>query len=142
MPAYSFRCTYCGEPEEIVQSITSDPIFPPVCRYCGVPMKRDYRADSPRVTTNVVYPEHFNPAVGRYVTSERDFADALKAGAEESFRQTGIESNRVPMHPSEIVQAQAEAAKRVQAQRERDFAEATHQAAKAVYEAAHDAQAG
>ena len=138
MPTYSFRCIVCGETAEVHRPITGEPVFAPGCM-CGAVMKRDYRADAPRITTTVVYPEHWNPTVGQYVTSEREFHDALKRGAEDAYRQTGIASDRVPMHPAEIAQTQAENARRVQAQRDRDFANATHQAAKAIYDAAHDA---
>lgn len=42
-------------------------------------------------------PEHFNHSVGRYVSNESDFSDALKQKSEEATEKTGIPHNFAPV---------------------------------------------
>lgn len=67
------------------------------CGQCGSLLKRKFSFTSPPT-----FEPHFNHAVGQYVTSNAQFRDALKRGAEDQFRQTGAEHNYVPIHPSEV----------------------------------------
>lgn len=101
MPSYTYRCPQCGFPHTEITTIDGYSLITmPICPGCSIPMKRDYRIDSPKPAS--IYPEHFNPAVGRVVRSERDFANALRQGAEESTAFTGgIPHSYVPIHPSE-----------------------------------------
>ncbi len=54
--------------------------------------------------SNPTFEPHFNHAVGRYVTSDRDFRDALKQCAERNSVATGMDHNYEPRYPSDMRQ--------------------------------------
>lgn len=42
---------------------------------------------------------HFNAAVGQYVSSDRQFRDALRRGSDMQSERTGMEHRYVPIDP-------------------------------------------
>lgn len=63
-----------------------------VCPECGSVMERRF---TPFAFHR--FQEHFNPTVGKVVTSKRSFADELKRAGEEQTARTGIPNNYVPV---------------------------------------------
>jgi len=47
-------------------------------------------------------PEHFNVAVGRPVSSSKQFADELKRKSEEASLRTGMDHNFVPVDVTDM----------------------------------------
>lgn len=91
---YCFRCTECGAHREY-QIRT-----PARCRGCGGVLRRDYRAEG--VGFRPVLHGHFNTSVGRYVSGNRDFKEALKAESEKtSERMGGMPCNLQPVDISD-----------------------------------------
>lgn len=92
MPTYEYRCD-CGEEWAEVQSIAaySTRIGEPLCSTIGCPgiTHRVYEA----LPFTLPIEGHYNPAVGRYVSSRKDLADALKQGGEAAYLRTGIEND-------------------------------------------------
>lgn len=43
------------------------------------------------------YTEHYNPSVGKVVSSDEQFRTELKKASEDATRRTGVEHNFVPM---------------------------------------------
>lgn len=107
MPTYTYRCPRCQAVKEVTESIRDhDSSLPPLCfceRDAPGNMRRDYQADHPRTAT--VFPVHFNPTVGRVVTSQADFNAALREGSDRAEEATGIPHRFVPIHPSEAPNA-------------------------------------
>lgn len=100
MPDYMFRCRLCGHVLSVF-SAGGPPAYKP--EHCESFMARDYRSEM--FAARKMYPAHYNPAVGEYVTSEKQFSDALKRGAEQASERTGIPHSYVPIHPSEAPKA-------------------------------------
>lgn len=73
MTVYSFICKNCG--------VLIDAPGELPCPVCGLIMKKNWRAVQLRGAP--AFQPHFNHAVGRYVSSSRDFDEALRRGAEE-----------------------------------------------------------
>lgn len=61
-------------------------------------LSRKFSFTAPRL-----FVPHFNHSVGRYVTSDADFRDALKQASEQAYDNTGIEHNYVPVEPREVM---------------------------------------
>jgi hypothetical protein len=51
--------------------------------------------------------EHFNNAVGSYVSNHRQFEDGLKRKSEEASVRLGIDHEFVPLSPAEMADASA-----------------------------------
>lgn len=96
MPLYEFRCA-CGDILSTTRPMTADTQL----KYhdaCGLDAQRIYSNFS-----FTRFTEHFNPAVGKVVSSKQEFLDDLKKASEDATRKTGIEHNFVPMEmPSGI----------------------------------------
>ena len=87
MPLYEFKCRECGT----ISTVTTYGVIPP-CQMCGSSsVKRKY---SFYVEKSFV--PHFNPSVGKYVSSQRQFNDELKVLSDEQTLRTGIPHNYVP----------------------------------------------
>lgn len=88
---YHYRCTHCGT--EATATHRGDRLHR-VCSGCGSiePLRRVLGFAHKRSM-----PEHFNHAVGRPVSSERQFADDLKRASERATIETGIEHNYKPV---------------------------------------------
>jgi hypothetical protein len=79
------------------------------CRSCGTVETSDVRADSMGECPNCFgyltrlysvsvaksMPEHFNPTVGKHISSMRQFDDELKRKSDEYYLRTGIEAKFV-----------------------------------------------
>jgi hypothetical protein len=52
-------------------------------------------------------PEHYNNAVGQFVTNKRQFYDGLKMKSEEASIRTGMDHNYEPIDPSDMADAKA-----------------------------------
>lgn len=52
-------------------------------------------------------PEHFNHAVGSYVSNEREFRDALKVMSEEQSYRVGIDHEYEYLSPADMADASA-----------------------------------
>lgn len=95
MPEYSFRCP-CGAELSTSRPMTADTQR----KYhdaCGLDAQRIYSDFSFRR-----FQEHFSPAVGKVVSSEKEFRDDLKKASEQATARTGIEHNFVPMDPPKL----------------------------------------
>lgn len=89
---YGYRCLVCGKTQD-------DPTRNASILCCYTPMKRDYR--SVQLGASAFTP-HFNFATGRYVSTDREFTDALKRSAEDNSRLTGVDHSYTPIYPSEM----------------------------------------
>lgn len=92
MPTYEYRCGTCGATTAVYSTITQyDPDAKPVCVDCRVDMHRSYE---PFPFKNAM-PDHFNNALGRYVTGKKDFLDGLKQASDAASERNGIPHNYV-----------------------------------------------
>jgi hypothetical protein len=89
---YSYECEACG-----YESIEAE--FRPVggtlgrtCDLCGGLLRRIVCFAFKRGMR-----EHFNPTIGRYVTSSHDFAEGLKQASESASLASGLDHNFVPV---------------------------------------------
>jgi len=85
MPLYEFKCRKCG----LITTTTRYGVVPE-CDVCGAETRKQFSffIEKPFVP-------HFNPSVGRYVASEHDFNEALKAASDAESARTGIDHNYV-----------------------------------------------
>lgn len=97
MPQYQFQCQFCYQD----YTITS-PENPPPCPSCGAKAKRVYS-----FTTGRGMPEHFNNAVGQFVSNKSQFYDALKIKSEEDSIRRGMTVDYQPVDPSDMKDAAA-----------------------------------
>ena len=103
MPLYTFRCTGCGNHQQIVSSIKEYASRPQArCTLCRGELVRDYRSDKPQPAP--MWPEHFNPSVGQVVRSKRQMQDALNRHADEQFERTGIPSRPVVVDRADMAE--------------------------------------
>lgn len=92
-PVYEFESP-CGAMLSTCRPMTAN-TQTKTCPCCDLEARRVYGSFSFRR-----FQEHFNPAVGKVVSSEKEFRDDLKKASEEATRKTGIVHNFVPMeHP-------------------------------------------
>jgi hypothetical protein len=47
-------------------------------------------------------PEHFNNAVGEFITGKQQFYDGLKRKSEEAWARTGLDHDFQPIDPSDM----------------------------------------
>jgi hypothetical protein len=97
---YSYKCAGCGSGFQIVADVSDsrDVVW---CSVCGCEnVKRDYRVDSPRI--NPVWPDHFNPSVGKRIHSKRELSEALKLKSDEMSAKTGLEHNYVMRSAADV----------------------------------------
>lgn len=90
MPIYEFESP-CGATLSTCRPMTAN-TQSKTCPCCNLEARRIYSNFSFHR-----FPEHFNPAVGKTVSSQQGFKDDLKRASEEATRNTGIEHNFVPM---------------------------------------------
>lgn len=91
MPTYEYTCKPCQTVMPVVSTIADfDPDREVFCVHCNQPMGR-------RFSMSFVppMPGHFNNALGRYVSGERDFDDGLKRASDEATERNGIPHNYV-----------------------------------------------
>ncbi len=79
MPRYEFKCPKCGSVIHDSPTITE-------CRLCGSPVKRKFSFSIGRS-----FQAGYNPFVGQYVSSARQYKDIVKKGSDDASEQTGIE---------------------------------------------------
>lgn len=79
---YLYDCPGCGEFESPISGDVID------CR-CGTPSRRVWAVRFDRSSAKAQ--GHWNPQVGEYVSSKRQFDDLLKAGAERQERELKME---------------------------------------------------
>ena len=96
-PQYQFKCDSCRQ----YYTVTT-PNHPQPCPSCGLTVKRVYS-----FTSGKGMPEHFNNAVGQFVTNKQQFYDALKIKSEEDSLRRGIDCNYEPIDPSDMRDASA-----------------------------------
>lgn len=70
-----------------------DPNRKPNCGTCQVPMGRSYEP----VPFKLPLEGHFNHSVGRYVSGDKDFKDALRQASDDASERTGIPHNFQPI---------------------------------------------
>ena len=86
MPLYPLRCQDCGLEDERyapIQQGKSSTSCP-----CGSVLRRVWTPPAVHL-----YQPHYNYSVGRYVSSDKEFRDALKQGSEDMSRQMGMDVN-------------------------------------------------
>lgn len=93
MTVYEYRCRGCGVVRESELRDDNQPCS------CGELSRRVYGF---RQAAGLQ--PHFNHAVGRYVTNNRDFNDALKERSEVQSLRTGIDSNYVRVDPGDMAE--------------------------------------
>ena len=86
MPLYSWTCSSCGRAVDLPTREAGQ-----TCP-CGSTLRRDY--SNVRFGRPAFQP-HFNHAVGQYVSTDREFRDALKRGGEAA------ESTYEPIYPGD-----------------------------------------
>lgn len=91
MPLYDFRCPACGD-FELFQPITATTRVT-YCPRCGH-FSRKVLAP-PAIKTSM--PEHFNAALGSYVSSEAEYRDGLKEASEKASQRAGYDMNFTPV---------------------------------------------
>lgn len=91
MPLYEYRCRACGGTQTTYHR-GGPPPSPPRCPLCAIPLSRRFS-----FSHHQGWPEHYNPTVGRVVTSKADFRSALDQASEEATVRTGIEHNFAPV---------------------------------------------
>jgi DNA-directed RNA polymerase subunit RPC12/RpoP len=93
---YEYKCPVCGW--RTTSTERGDRLQGRVCHQCG------HRGPMHRVFSISVRPamqEHFNPTVGKPISSMRQFDDELKRKSEEYTLRTGIEAKFVSHDPHE-----------------------------------------
>ena len=97
---YSYKCQACQSGFQIVANVDEDRdvVWCPVCGCENV--KRDYRRDNPKI--NPVWPDHFNPSVGKRIHSKRELSEALKLKSDEMSEKTGIEHSYVMKSAADV----------------------------------------
>jgi Zn ribbon nucleic-acid-binding protein len=89
---YEYKCPACGQRE--MDPERADRLHR-ACVRCGhSPLHRRFS-----ISVRPSMQEHFNPTVGRHVSSMRQFEDALKQESENYTLRTGIEAKFVPHDP-------------------------------------------
>lgn len=99
MALYSFRCREC-DTVSFTQAPIGSEILTPRCSDCSLPMKRDYRADSPGVAP--VWQEHFNPSTGTMISDKKQFAAQLREKSDYMSEKLGTEHRFVPVERADI----------------------------------------
>lgn len=100
---YSYKCPSCRAVYTLEASITTD--LPerrpcPRCNFNG--SHRDYSFNlAPS------FQEHFNNALGRYVSNNRDFTDGLKIQSAEMSERMSQTVDLQPLSPAEMREASA-----------------------------------
>ena len=89
MPTYEFQCED-GHRHELSTRQPYGPCF------CGSILKRKFSFH-----IGQTIPGHFNHAVGKYVSNDREFRDALKVKSEEQSERLGIEHNYTYVDPAD-----------------------------------------
>lgn len=92
MTIYAYKCKICGGTRDDISRHAHL-----LC--CDSPMGRDYRSVS---IGSGCFTPHFNYATGKYVSTDREFRDALKRTAEDNSNLTGIEHSYSPIYPDEM----------------------------------------
>lgn len=92
MPQYQFRCDSCGNSYMVAHRSSVPP-----CPTCGTHPRRVWA-----FTHSNSMPEHFNNAVGDFVTNKQQFYDGLKRQSEEHTIRTGVEHDYQPIDPSDM----------------------------------------
>lgn len=92
VPVYDFRCAQCGHDFELIQPIASTTRTTqcPTCQ--GVATKV---LTFPAIRQSL--PEHFNTALGEYVTNDRDFRDGLKQKSDDDSKRHNRTVNYSPV---------------------------------------------
>lgn len=85
---FGFKCRNCGQTLDKVNDRTPSPCS------CGGILRRDYS-----FSFKMPMEDHFNHAVGKYVSSERKLKDEFKAASDAASEQTGTEHRFVPVDP-------------------------------------------
>ena len=90
---YGYRCPRCGPQDSAIRADT-------ILCHCGLTAKRDWKF---RFRPSL--PEHFSPAFGQVITSERQARELAKAASAENYLRTGIESDYqiIDAHDDEAV---------------------------------------
>lgn len=85
MPLYEFKCQSCR-----TISTTMDYGVVPDCQVCKTAMNKVFS-----FYAKPMFKGHFNPSVGKYVSSQREFDEALKIAGADATERTGIPHNYV-----------------------------------------------
>lgn len=98
MPLYAYRCSSCQSPTTIQTSIANYEEHymgsRPPCQACGSgTLHRTYEP----FPMKMPIPDHYSPTVGRHVSGERDFREALRVASASATERTGIEHNFQPV---------------------------------------------
>lgn len=90
MPLYDFTCG-CGQESSTARGMDGN-TMDKTCPTCGEDMSRRFSSFGFKR-----FQEHYSPATGQHVSSEREFKDQLKRASEEATKKTGIPHNFVPV---------------------------------------------
>ena len=88
MPMYEFKCKNCRRTTTLLENTA-----PRKCAYCDHKSVIRVYSFSPKTS----FQPHYNTALGRWVTSEKDFKDGLKSASDAASVRTGLDTNYVPV---------------------------------------------
>jgi hypothetical protein len=94
---YEFRCFNCGQAFE---TRTTEPGACPNCSRATV--TRNYS-----FSVAPAFKEHWNNAVGHYVSNDRQFRDSLKVQSEEMSNRMGMNVDYQPLSRSDMAEQSA-----------------------------------
>ena len=100
MPEYQFRCNSCRR-----LFATTTPGDTAICTYCAEVGTRRYA-----FYTASGIKEHWNTAVGQYVSNQREMTEALKRQGEEMSVRTGLDTQYEYVDPADMRDATAHGA--------------------------------
>jgi hypothetical protein len=106
MPVYEYRCEN-DHYSSTFASFADQPPNPRPCTQCDTVAHRYY--GSIQFTPPVV--EHFNPAVGKTISSHKQFREELKRASEAATISSGVETRFVETPISKLKPSEAQLAR-------------------------------
>ena len=97
MPQYNYKCLQCNR-----LFATDTRADGTICPYCQGQAPRKFT-----FYTSAGMKEHFNNAVGEYVSNRQQMSDALKRQSEEMSVRTGIDHDYQLVEPADMRDASA-----------------------------------
>ena len=97
MSLYNYRCNQCKQ--LFATETRADATTCPLCLGRAIRKFTFYTASSMQ--------EHFNTAVGEYVSNRQQMDDALKRQSEQASLRTGVDHEYVRVDPSDMRDARA-----------------------------------
>lgn len=99
MPIYEYQCRFHDEQKHIaIHSIEEhDTYVPPACPVCHETLSRDYTS----ISIAPVRHAHFNQAVGKVISDDKQFAQELRRKEDEMSERLGFDQHYGIADPSD-----------------------------------------